>query len=160
YMGISSAISNALSGLRFAQTGLDLVAQNVSSANVPGYTKKTLQPVVRVAGGRIVGVDTNAVSRVVDTLLQRQLRTEQSGASFTDLRAQIHSRLDNLFGVPGSENALETVFGNFTNAVQALATSPESLSARDTLLEQAQLLTGRINGISDDIQSLRSEAEQ
>ncbi len=34
------------------------------------------------------------------------------------------SRLQDIYGQPGANNALDTIYNNFTNALQALATSP------------------------------------
>jgi flagellar hook-associated protein 1 FlgK len=159
-MGISSALSTALSGLRLAQNGLDFVAQNVASANTPGYTRKVLQPNARIAAGKIIGVDTQSVARVLDTLLQKQLRIESAGSQYTQVQSNFQSRLDSLYGPPGSTSALDSIFHDFTGALQDLVTSPESPQAQSAALQKAALLASRVNGISNDIQTMRGEAEQ
>ena len=99
------------------------------------------------------------INRELDQYLQRQLRVESSGASYADLRAQFYNRLQSVYGVPGSDSALETVFNNFTTSLQALSTSPDSASARSAVLSAAQVLTQQLNSMTADIQGLRSDAE-
>lgn len=100
-----------------------------------------------------------AVTREIDQYVQRQLRVETAGGGYADLRAQFYSRIQGLLGAPGSDAALETVFNNFTNALQALSTSPDSAAARSNVLSSAQVLTQNLNGLTTDVQSLRSDAE-
>ena len=64
-----------------------------------------------------------------------------------------------MFGQPGADNALETVYNNFSAATQALATSPDSAAARYGVLTAGQTLAQHLNGMTADIQGLRSDAE-
>jgi flagellar hook-associated protein 1 FlgK len=157
-MSISQALSTSLSGLRATQAGLQLISANVANAQTPGYVRKTLSLVTSAAGNG-GSVQIGAVTRELDQYLQRQLRVESAGGAYADLRAEFYSRLQGLYGAPGSDSALETAFNNFTNSVQTLVTSPDSTTARSLVLSNAQVLTQTLNGLSSDIQSLRSDAE-
>lgn len=158
-MSLSQALATATAGLRVTQSALALTAANVANAETPGYIRKTVSPATTSAGGTAIGVRIGEITRELDKYLQRQLRTETSGGSYADLRAQFYSRLQRVFGEPGSESALETVFNNFTNALQALSTSPESTSTRTAALSAATVLTQQLNAMSDQIQALRSDTE-
>jgi flagellar hook-associated protein 1 FlgK len=158
-MGLSQALATAVNGLRAAQTGLAIVSSNVANAETPGYVRKTPVQVTTAGGEGGVGVKVAEIGRALDQFVQRQMRVESSGASYADLRAQFYSRLQGVYGAPGSESALETVFNKFTTALQALATSPDSASARSAVLSSAQVLTQQLNGMTSDIQGLRSDAE-
>ena len=87
------------------------------------------------------------------------MRTETSGGSYASTRADFFQRLQGILGQPGAENALETVFNNFVSAAQTLSTSPDSSAARYSLLTSGQTLAQHLNGMTADIQSLRSDAE-
>ena len=100
-----------------------------------------------------------AINRELDQYLQRQLRVENAGGAYADLRANFYQRLQGIYGAPGSDSALETAYSNFTSAVQSLVTSPDSTAARSVVLSSAQVLTQTLNGITTDIQALRSDAE-
>jgi flagellar hook-associated protein 1 FlgK len=158
-MSLAQALSTAVSGLRVSQAGLALVASNVANAETPGYIRKSMDQVATSAGGLAVSVRTAAINRELDQYIQRQLRTETSGGSYADLRASFYERLQQIYGNPGSEITLETVFNNFSSALQLLTTSPESSTARRDVLSAAQVLVQQLNGMTGDIQELRTDAE-
>lgn len=159
-MGLTQALQTSVTGLRATQAGLSLIASNVANAQTPGYVRKTLQQATTSAGGTSVGVRIAAVNREFDQYVQRQFRIESAGGSYADLRAQFYSRLQQLYGQPGSESSLETTFNKFTASLQALATSPDSMAARNIALGSAQVLTQQLNGMTTDIQGLRGDAER
>lgn len=158
-MSLSQALATSLTGLRATQAGLSLVSANVANAQTPGYIRKTITQTPTLSSGAGGGVRIEAVSRAIDEFVQRQLRTETSGGAYADLRANFYQRLQQVYGEPGSASAFETVFNNFTNAVQTLSTSPESPAARSMVLSAAQVLAQSFNSMTADIQGLRSDAE-
>src|SRR5207253_8056501 len=139
-MSLSQALTTAVSGLRATQIGLALVSDNIANQGTPGYVRKTPVVTQNVTGG----VSADAINRELDQYLQRQLRSESSGSGYADLRAQFYSRLQSIYGVPGSAAALETMLSDFTSAAQALTTSPDSGAARGALLNAAQALTQQL----------------
>jgi flagellar hook-associated protein 1 FlgK len=157
-MSIGQALNTSLSGLRATQTGLSMIAANVANAHTPGYVRKSILLATSSAGeGGAVRVA--AINRELDQYLQRQLRVENAGGAYADLRANFYQRLQGIYGAPGSDSALETAYANFASAAQALVTSPDSTAARSVVLSSAQVLTQTLNGITTDIQALRSDAE-
>jgi flagellar hook-associated protein 1 FlgK len=158
-MSLTQALNISASGLRAAQAGLALVSSNVANADTPGYVRKTLVQSVDGAGGYGAPVRVTGIDRELDAYVQRQLRVEMAGGAYADLRAQFYDRLQLLYGAPGSDTAVETVFNNFTSALQALATSPDSATTRAAAVSAAQVLAQRLNGMTADIQALRGDAE-
>jgi flagellar hook-associated protein 1 FlgK len=138
---------------------LALVASNVANAQTPGYVRKSLLQETTFAGGIGGGVRVTAINRAIDEYVQRQLRVETSGGAYAELRADFYQRIQQIYGEPGSASAFETVFNDFTNAVQSLATSPESTAARSLVLSSGQILAQYFNGMTTDFQALRSDAE-
>lgn len=158
-MGLSSAMSAALSGLRASQIGLDVVADNVSNAGSTGFTRKSLGNTQQVIAGETNGVRVGDITRSLDTLLQRQMLAENSGSGYTTTKVSYHDRLDQLYGTPGGPGSLDTIVNDFTKSLQALVTSPDTYTARSEVLNNAQLLAQHLNGMSDDVQLMRTEAE-
>jgi flagellar hook-associated protein 1 FlgK len=157
-MSIGQALSTSLSGLRASQAGLSLIAANVANAQTPGYVRKSILLATSTAGeGGSVRIA--AINRELDQYLQRQLRVENAGGAYADLRSSFYQRLQGIYGSPGSDSALETTYSKFTSAVQSLVTSPDSTAARSVVISSAQVLTQTLNGITTDIQALRSDAE-
>jgi flagellar hook-associated protein 1 FlgK len=158
-MSIGQALSTSLSGLRSSQAGLSLIAANVANAQTPGYVRKSILLATSAASEGGGSVRVAAINRELDQYLQRQLRVENAGGAYADLRANFYQRLQGIYGAPGSDSALETAYSNFTSAVQSLVTSPDSTAARSVVLSSAQVLTQTLNGMTTDIQALRSDAE-
>jgi flagellar hook-associated protein 1 FlgK len=148
-----------VSGLRTTQAGMDVVAQNVANANTIGYTRRTVAPVQALAGPRTSGVRTGEIERALDTILQKQLRLETSGAAYTSTMARFAGEIGRLFGEPGTVGALDTSLNDFTQAMQALAVDPAAFSARSGVLNTGAILASHIATIAESVQALRSEAE-
>src|SRR4051794_29832405 len=158
-MSLSQALATAVTGLRASQAGISIVSANVANADTPGYVRKTAVQVTTAAGDLGAGVQVAAINREYDKYVQRQMRVESSGASYADLRAQFYDRLQSVYGVPGGDSTLETVYNKFTSALQALTTSPDSPSARTAVLSSAQVLTQQLNSMTAQVQGMRSDAE-
>lgn len=158
-MSLSQALATSVSGLRITQSSLALVASNVANAETPGYVRKTVAQVTTAAGANGVSVRLASINRELDQYVQRQLRAEVSGGAYATMRAEYYSRIQSIFGEPGANSTLETVFNKFTTALQALTTSPDSATERTNVLNMAQVLVQQLNSMSNAIQSLRSDAE-
>ncbi len=157
-MSLTQALNSALSGLQVTQANIAMVAANVANADTPGYTRKAVNQVATGANTSI-GVRVSDIQREIDLYVQKQLRVENSGASYADTRADMYTQLQNIYGTPGSDTALESVYNNFTSSLQALSTSPDDPGARSAVVNSAQLLTQQLNQLSANVQSLRGNAE-
>lgn len=158
-MGLTQALSTALSGLNAAQTGLSLVAGNVANAQTPGYVRKTATLVESSVGTTGSAVQVASINRVLDQFVQSQLRTEAAGAGYADLRSQMYDQLQALYGTPGSTSTLESAFNSFTSSLQALTTNPGDRPTQIAVVSAAQTLTQQLNSMTAGIQTLRGQAE-
>lgn len=148
-----------MSGLRANQIALGLVSSNVANAETPGYIKKTSNQIAVTSGEFGSSVRVAGVNRELDVYLQRQLRTEISGAAYAGVRAEVLDQLQSVYGTPGSAGTLESTFNALTTAVQSLSTSSDSQSARIAVVNAAQSLVQQLNTMTRGIQSLRANAE-
>ena len=136
------------------------VASNVSNANTPGYVDESVgQAEVGVSGQSGASVDVTGINRNLNTLLQSQLQTETSGATFADTASQLYQQLQQVYGTPGSSTSFDAIFNNFTSSLQSLSASPSSYSAQGAVISSAQTLAQNLNSMTDSIQQLRSQAE-
>lgn len=159
-MGLGSALAAAASGLRITQDAVTLAARNISNADNPGYTRKSLLQDAVIAGDQTIGVMLEGYTRDVSMLIQRELRGELTGFGFAQSMNTFYDRIDKMFGAPGNANALDTLYNSLTESLAELATTPESISVQTQVVTDAQVLAQRLNGISNDIQNMRQEAEQ
>ena len=158
-MGLGQAINSALTGLAASQYGLTLVGINVANADTEGYTRKTVSQSSLVVGGLDIGVRTNGVNRTLDNFVQMQLLRESSGGAYADSRVTYLTQLDQIFGTPNGTSSLDASYSNFLAKFNALASTPESTTARTEAVSAAQQLATQLNGMTEDIQSLRSQTE-
>jgi flagellar hook-associated protein 1 FlgK len=158
-MGLSQALSTAMSGLRATQASLSLVSSNVANSETPGYVKKTLNQVAGTTGDYGSSVLLNGVNRQLDQYLQTQLRTETSGAAYADVRSDYLANLQSVYGNPDSTGTIEDAYSKLLTAIQGLSTSPDSQSARIGVVNAAQSMAQQLNATSQGIQSLRANAE-
>ena len=159
-MGLTQALATSLSGLNVTQANIAVVAGNVANAQTPGYIAQSASQVAVSSGNAGDSVRIASINRVLDLFVQQQLRAESSGGAYADLSASFYQQLQQVYGQPGSNTALDAVFNNFTAAVQSLSTSPGSSAAQSQTISAAQALAQQLNGATSDIQALRSEADQ
>ena len=86
--------------------------------------------------------------------------SRSSGGAYADLRASSIRGCSRSTATPAPAASLETVFNNFTSAVQSLVTSPDSTAARSLVLSNAQVLAQTLNSTTADIQSLRGRRRE
>jgi flagellar hook-associated protein 1 FlgK len=161
-MSLSSALTTAIAGLRVNQEALSVVSSNVANSQTPGYVARTLDQ-VEIAGASSdsgASVRTTGVSRQLDEFLQTQLRTETAGGAFADQTSKVLGQLQSIYGTPGDPGTLESGFNNFTSALQALSANSSSQPARTLASSTAQSLAQQLNTTTQEVQALRSNAEQ
>jgi flagellar hook-associated protein 1 FlgK len=157
-MGLSMALSNALSGMSVGQKGLDLLSRNVANSGVPGYHRQSLT-VIDSLGANSSYVRDGAVTRAFDERLQHYYTQTLSETGFTAVRASFLDRLQSAFGMPGQSGSLDSAFNAFQSALDAIATSPDSYASRVEAVSQAQSMATTLNNLSSEVQTLRLEAE-
>ena len=158
-MSLSSAIGTAYSGLRATQAAMDVVSQNVSNSGTVGYTRRVLSATAQLSGTQTTGVNVIGATRVLDGLVQKQLRLENAGAAYTATRAGYATSLDGIFDPAGGANSLPTLLSGLTSSLQALAASPSSYTTRAAAVSAASNLAGQLNDVSDGVTALRQDAE-
>lgn len=159
-MGSLASLYSALSGLRAAQSGVDLVSRNVANATTPGYTRKDLPQENLVIGGDGQGVRALPVERSVNLFLQRELRGERAQTARLDVIAGAMGQVDALFGRPEDETSIASAVTRLTTSLQTLATNPESAASRQDVVQTAERLASQLNRMSDAVQAGRLQAER
>lgn len=148
------SLYTALSGLRAAQTGLQVTADNVANVGTPGRTRQRVDlavaasnylPIGTVGGG----VDITGVTRARDTFLDLQAR--ESGASLGRIsaRADVLYRLESLF--VGEGDGIAPGLHELWGAFEDLANDPSDAAARTTVIGTLDNLVSRIRTAASGI---------
>lgn len=147
--GINNALNVARRGLMAAQIGLDVVNHNISNANTagfsrqrvtfnasPAYTSPNLTNTLQ--GGQIgMGVEINGVLRVKNDYLETQIQKQNGFNAFYNEYADNLSQLEDILSAT-SGNSINDDIQSFFDSLQELSLNPESIPARNAMLQQAE----------------------
>ncbi len=146
------------SGLFAAQAGLSTTGNNISNANVVGYSRQVVLqgagPGQNIGAGFIgSGTQITDIKRYSDQFLNAQVRTATTSKSGLDaFYAQI-SQVDNLMADP--QSGMSPALQDFFKSVQDVASNPASAASRQALLSGADSLAARFQGLNGRLQEIR-----
>lgn len=158
-MSIDLSIANALSGLKAVQRGIDTVSQNITNAQTPGYTRKTVAQTAVVVGQTGAGVQTGELQRVVDASLQADLRRRTGTLAGQEVKESYLQRVEDLQGRPEDAQSLASTYNNFQNAFEKLSTTPESSTYQLEVVNQATALTDQLRSMSSQMLQFRNQTQ-
>ncbi len=144
---MADMLGTGLSSLRAMRRALDTTAHNIANVSTAGYTRQrvdfeTRKPEAYGTNWIGTGVNATAVRRVYDQFVSQQVRSSSSSLARLEAFAGQAERLDNLLG--STTNGLGTTLQSFTDAINEVATTPNSIAARQVLIAEANALTERL----------------
>ncbi len=158
-MSLISSIQLASNALRAADIGIQVVGQNISNANTPGYIREEVvfsaAPTQR--RGNILlglGVQVDAVVQKVDRFLVNRLRAATSDRLNGDTQEQTYLELERLVGEL-SDTDLSTSMTSFFNSINEVLNQPASLSIRNLAALQGKTLADDIRRLADRVTDVR-----
>src|SRR3954468_18923302 len=171
-MAISSffGLQTALRGLTAHQQALDTTAHNIGNASTPGYSRqqavlKAADPLTLpgiTANGGIAsigaGVDVASFQRVRDAFADLQYRAQSMALGQYETTATTLSETETSLSEP-SDNGIGQVLAKFWSAWDDLSNHPEQPATRQALVNQAGLLTDRIQTLRSDLTAVRTQAQ-
>lgn len=159
-MGLSSSLSNALSGLTAASRAAEIISANVSNAMTEGYGRRELVVTSSSLGGSGGGVAVQGVFRSVDqhTIGERRLADAALGWSGTG--TMFFEKLEMTIGLPSDPASLSGRTTQLEAALVEAASRPDSAPRLDAILAAAKGLADHINYASEQIQNLRMDADR
>lgn len=146
----SGLISIAMTGINAAQTGLLTTSNNIANLSTEGYTRqRTVQAsnptVMTGAGGIGQGTHVVTVERMYSEALTKQVLNAQAKVSALDTYYAQISQIDNMLA--DKEAGLTPVMQEFFDAVQAVASNPSSLSARQSMVSASESMVSGFQSI-------------
>lgn len=158
-MALISSLSSSLTGMKVAQSQLEIISNNIANVDTAGYTRKTAAQSALVSAGQTMGVTIGNTGRIVDESLLKNFLTSNATTSSLSAQYNYMSRLDNVMGTTEQGNSLSANVGNLQSAFETFSTSVSSPASRYQLLTNAQALTSKLNYLSDNVQTLRGDAD-
>jgi flagellar hook-associated protein 1 FlgK len=156
-MTISGLYDIGKSALYTSQAALGVISNNIANVNTSGYSRQDIvlniaTPVPTSQGDIGTGVTVGGIVRSYDKFLQAQLMGQQQSQSRSDIMNQMWGQVEPLFNEQQGAG-LSTPLSDFFNAWNDVATSPESSTARTTLLQKASSLVNNAQAMESGIQT-------
>ena len=144
----------ALSGLRAAQTALDVVGNNVANAATEGYHRQRVElaPLDSVPIGNVevgAGVSVAGVTRLIDGLLESEIRRQQSANEQTSQELSILGSVETSFGEYTDTDGLNATLDAFFKSLQDLAAHPQERVWQSQVISEAQTLASEFRRLGD-----------
>lgn len=158
-MTISAAISNALSGLRAAGRGAEVVSSNISNALTPGYGRRDLA-LSSATGGAGGGVRIDGINRIVDVTLNADRRMAEAEQSNLQGTANFLQQMERLLGTPDDPASLSGRLSSFENALITASSRPDAPERLSIVVAEANSLINSISAASAGIQDMRGIADR
>lgn len=159
-MGMLNSISTSLSGMKTAQSQLELISRNISNVDTAGYTRKTANQKNVIVGGFSQGVSLGNVTRQVDEGLLKSYLVSSSSSSSLSAQSDYLSKTESLLGSPSDKNSLAANVASLQAAFEKFSTDASSSASRYELMSQAETITNRLNYVSQEIQKQRVDADR
>lgn len=158
-MSITSALSNALSGLQANAREADLISNNLANALTPGYSRRTADLAAVVVDGRGAGVRVAGIELAQDpvTTASRRRTDAQLGNQSTLIDAL--KRIERQIGLPGEGTALAERAARFETALLAASNGPSSDDALRGVVRAGNDLVRSISALSTETQRVRMDAD-
>ncbi|PWI57275.1 flagellar hook-associated protein FlgK [Sulfoacidibacillus thermotolerans] len=157
-----------VSALDTMQQAEDVVANNISNANTPGYVQEAPQlqettaypPIPAqdqpIMGGQLgQGTYVSEVTRETNAFVNEQDRTNQSNYSMYQTYHTNLSQIESILNEPSS-NSMQNAVDQFFSAWQTLSTDPSNTAARESVIAEAQTLGQTFQTITTQLESLQS----
>ena len=165
-------LQTALSGLLAEQQALDVAGQNIANANTEGYSRERVVmetgpdiaiPSISAITGEGAqlgtGVTIETYTRIRNSYLDAQYRTQNSAASGATTQAEELEQAESAFNEPSSAG-ISTQLSNFWSAWNSLSQDPTSEAAKEGVVAAGQRLANAFNELSAQLQTISTQATQ
>lgn len=151
-----------LSGIRAAQTGMDIASHNVANVATKGYTRQrveqTAKPSYQSATGRIgTGVEVESIARLRDNFLDLRARAATGEHAEASVRANLLASVESLSGEP--DQGLSVRLDRLWQAAESWANDPAEPAARRQVLSELESVTETMRATANAWDQLGTDAE-
>jgi flagellar hook-associated protein FlgK len=159
--GISHVLNLAKEALLTHQSSIAVTGHNVANVNTVGYSRQTLSlntPAASPSGVGMIGngVRGNSVGRSYDRFMVQRLVDQESTLANLEAQDQSMRFVETAFNeAPGM--AMNDLLSQFWSSWQDVATNPELISTRQSVVQQAALINEQFNMMTAEIAASRQD---
>ena len=158
-MSLGFALDVTMRGLLNTTGRIQLVSQNITNADKPGYTRKEGTSTFVTTNGGSVPVRLN-VSGSGDRFLAKSMIDDISAVGRNKIISDFMDLYAKKLGTTDGSTTMSGYLNDMYGALQQLATTPETMANKTEVMQIAANLADSMRNISADIQTQRLEAEK
>lgn len=165
-MSSIASLGRMTSGLKAAQTGLQVTGHNIANVNTKGYTRQqALQHdsgylTIGSNGGRLqqvgLGVSISEIRQIRDEFADKRYRSENSVLNFYTSKQSATAEIESILDEPHGAS-ISGMMEDFWKQVQKLSTNPSGVEERLAFIQTADVLIKRANQIMDGFNDYQYE---
>ncbi len=152
-----------LSGLAAAQRAFDVIGNNIANAATEGYHRQRLElsPAFSLQPNTptfIGGVNIESVTRMIDTLLEREILHQKSMQGAISQETAALGTIESAFGDFASENGgLGAAMDSFFMSLQNLSAHPSENIWQNQVVRDAEAMAGQFRTLGVFLNTLESQ---
>jgi len=160
-MSLFSILSVGTRALQTSQLGIDVTGQNVSNADVDGYSRKRINQATMYAydsaygqmglGARVVNIE-----RMRNVFLDEQIRKQNSEVGYFAQVNSTFNRMEAIICEP-SDFGVMHYMDEFFDSWENLANNPKDISARTMVRTNAQMMIDNFHKAAEELANLRQQ---
>lgn len=139
---------------------MNVISQNISNANTPGYVRTEVVLAPRTQLGAGGGVEITGVKRAADRFLATASYIAEAARGSSAVRADLLARAQSNFGDPASSTSMFALLDDFWSAMTEMGVDPSSTLRRVDAVSSLQTMFSEVHRIAETLQDLTAEADQ
>jgi flagellar hook-associated protein 1 FlgK len=157
-MSISGAMNAAISGLRAAARGSELVSNNIANALTPTYGRRGMD-LSTLSYGATGGVQIDGISRQVNEGVVADRRIANASYQNTQTAVDFFRRLEDVTGLAGDADGLSGRLAAFEEGLITAASRPDAIERLADSVNDASRLVEGIGSAAREVQAMRTRAD-
>jgi flagellar hook-associated protein 1 FlgK len=163
--GLLGSLQSARSGMNVSQTAIQTTSHNINNMNTPGYSRQKIEQSASSAysypgynsslgAGQLgTGVQANDVVRIRNTFYDFQFRNESHAYGDISVKHDYYTNMENVFNEP-SDTSISSALNEFFNGWHELSKDPESIGAKNIVIENSKYLADNVNRVYEKLGNL------
>jgi flagellar hook-associated protein 1 len=158
-MSLFSTLNVATRALSASQLAIEVTSQNISNADVDGYSRKRVTLSASYTSNDIYGqigngVDVENIERLTDEYAFKQVLKQTTMVGYYTQTSSTYETIEGIFS-ESSDTGLQEYIDDFFDAWESLADDPTDTAARTTLQTATQNMIDTFHSTSSEISDLK-----
>lgn len=158
-MSLTFALNITARGLQATENRMTVAAQNITNADKPGYTRKSVTDRYITTNAGTAPI-FGQISGATDRYLSKTVINDISVVGFRNVIAEYLDLYNKHMGATDGASTLASYTDDLYTNLQAVATSPETSANKAFSISIAQNLANGLRNLSMNVQDQRQQADQ